>query len=160
MPSLPSVPCIRFWWSLLWGEVAVSATSARLLSTDTGWDSKGLKPETSSQPPVPASRSAHNTEHQNKPSSSNYFRWARNTHIAQNVQCGATWSSKLITFAPVGELMILTLHRIFNTPHPKDWGLFHWSCCAWSTVIHQMRTRYINISCPNSIITYDLDTRF
>ena len=62
-------------------------------------------------------RSAHITELQNKPSSSNYFRWARNTHIAQNVQCGGTWSSKLITFAPVGELMILTLHRIFNTRH-------------------------------------------
>ena len=140
-------------------------SEARLLSRPPApdywhWlDSKGLKPATSSQPPVPASVS-RDTEHQNKPSSSNYFRWARNTHIAQNVQCGGTWSTKLIIFSPVVELMILTLHRIFNTPHPKDWGFFHWSCCAWSIVIHQIRARYIKMSCPNSIITSDLDTRF
>ena len=55
---------------------------------------------------------------------------------------------------------IFSCSGIFNTPHPKNWGFFHWSCCAWSIVIHQIRARYIKMSCPNSIITSDLDTRF
>ena len=128
-------------------------------TTDTGWTLKD-----SNQRPAANLRCrllrAETPSSTKTKSSSNYFRWARNTHTAQNVQCGGTWSTMLIIFSPVVELVILTLHHIFNTPHPKDWGFFHWSCCAWSIVIHQIRARYIKMSCPNSIITSDLDTRF